>query len=148
MSVKKLTSIEDGNLNVRPITSSIQRENSDIDCSFTVKPSGDIYKKTEASSVAQSVKNLLLCNRGSKPFAPRFSANLEGMLFELGDEFDDDNIKSMVRNAINNYEPRAKLQRVTSKFSPDYNSLDLTITFQVISTLEQVSLNVNIARIR
>ena len=65
----KQFSIQDGNLSNAPITTSVKRTNSDIDCSFERNlTTNDVYKKTEAAAVRQSIKNLLMTNRGSVPF--------------------------------------------------------------------------------
>jgi len=144
----KAFSIEDGNLSNRPITSSVPKAYSDIDCAFVAKPSGDLYKKTDAAAVRQAVKNLLLTRRGEKPFQPYFGSGLYDLVFSLTTEVDEDDIKRYVMTAINNHERRAKVLNVTANFSPDYNSVDITVVFQVLTTLENVTVNVTISRNR
>jgi len=68
--VTKAFSIEDGNLATRSIVVARRKEYKDIDLSFTNRTTGEIYKKTNAAAVKQSVKNLLLTNRTEKPFEP------------------------------------------------------------------------------
>ena len=73
----KAFSIEDGNLSNAPITTSVKRTNSDIDCSFERNPTtNDVFKKNEAKAVQQSFKNLLMPNRGSVPFKPLYGGDL------------------------------------------------------------------------
>ena len=62
--------VEDKNLNQASIIVSRNKLYRDIDLSFTVKPSGEIYKKIDAGAVKQSIKNLLLTNHFEKPFLP------------------------------------------------------------------------------
>ena len=57
----RVRSFEDGNLNSTIRTSRLQNF-SDIDLLFDKKPSGDIYKKTDAAAVKQSVKNIISTN--------------------------------------------------------------------------------------
>ena len=45
-------------------------------------------------------------------------------------------------------EPRAQLQSVKSVLSPDFNSVQVTVNFQVVSTQEPVELNITLARLR
>jgi hypothetical protein len=145
----KAFSIEDGNLQNKPITTSIDRINKDIDCSFTPNPTtGDIYKKTDANAVRQSVKNLLMTEKGSMPFRPYYGAGLDGILFSLSTDLDEEDIVSRVRSTIANYEPRAELQDVKVTIKPDYNSADLTIIFGVVNTTKVVTLGLTIARAR
>lgn len=146
----KIFSIQDGNLQNRPITTSIPRTYSDIDCSFETKtsPKGDIFLKKDAAAVAQSVKNLLMTNHGEVPFRPYYGGNLNDILFELADDLEADDIQSMITEAVERFEPRAKVKSVVSRFKPDYNSVDITITFNIINLQKEVTLNVTIARTR
>lgn len=144
----KVFSIEDGNLSTVPLTSSVTRVYRDVDLTFTAKPAGDIYKKTDAASVKQAVKNILMTNRGEKPFLPKFGGNLNAFLFNLSSEFSEFDIEEEVTLAINNYEPRARVLEVKSTLKPDNNSVDVEVTFQVISTSEVVTTAVSLTRLR
>ena len=142
-------SIEDGNLQNKPITVSVDREYSDIDCTFTPKPTtGDIYKKTDAAAVRQAVKNLLMTDRGSVPFRPYYGGDLEGMLFALSTEVDVEDIEDAIKVAIKNNEPRAEVRKVTATFNEDYNSLGVTLVFGVVNTPKVITMELTIARSR
>ena len=142
-------SIDDGNLQNKPITVSIDREYSDIDCTFTPKPTtGDIYKKTDAAAVRQAVKNLIMTDRGSIPFRPYYGGNLEGMLFALSTELDEDDIEDAIRLAIKNNEPRAEVREVTALFNEDTYSLSVRLIFAVVNTAKVVTMDLTIARSR
>ena len=144
----RVFSIEDGNLSKKPITTSQTRTYTDIDLSFKKKNNGELFKKTDAESVKQAVKNLLLTNFGEKPFSPFFGGNLNDFLFNLSEEFDDMEIEDAVAEAISAQEPRAVLRQVKSKIDPDNNNVRVTVSFQVISTQQPVELNVTLARLR
>lgn len=145
----KAFSIEDGNLQNKPITTSVARINKDIDCTFTVSPTTqEIYKKTEANAVRQAVKNLLMSERGVYPFRPFMGAGLENILFSLSTDLDISDIESRVRSTIETYEPRAIIKKIKVKIQEDYNSVDLYILFSVVGTTEEVTLGLTIARAR
>lgn len=145
----KAFSIEDGNLQNIPITTSTKRKNSDIDCSFERNiTTNDVYKKTEAAAVRQSIKNLLMTNRGSVPFKPVYGGNLESFLFQLDTEIEAYDIEEAVRTQIELFEPRAILRRVTADIKPNYNSVSITIVFQVINTPKVVTMELAISRAR
>ena len=144
----KAFSIEDGNLSNTTITSSVSRTYRDIDLTFANRPSGDVYKKTDAAAVKQAVKNLLLTNRGEKPFRPNFGGNLNDFLFSLSEEFDELDIKETVANVITNYEPRVIVRQVNVNVEPDYNSIEINVVFQIISTNTIESVDVTLARLR
>ena len=101
---------EDGNLNTASVKSSRVRQYIDIDLAFANKPSsGEIYKKTDAASVKQAVKTLVLTNKLEKPFRPDFGGDVRGLLFELADYGADDVVKEDIIDNIERYEPRAEV---------------------------------------
>ena len=141
-------SIQDGNLQNTPITTTIERTYSDIDCSFEASPVSGIYKKTDAAAVRQSVKNLLMTDHGEVPYRPYYGGNLNDLLFSLSTDLESSDVEDNIRYAIEKYEQRARIQKIVSVIKPDYNSIDVTIIFEVINTQKVVTLNVNIARTR
>ena len=144
----RVFSIEDGNLNTKPIIVSRTASYRDIDLSFTAKTSKDIFKKTEAAAIRQSVKTLLMTNYGEKPFQFMYGGNLNNFLFENIEDLDEDEITDVISSAINNYEPRAIFKRVEARVLPDYNTIQLQIVFQVINTMENEALNLELTRLR
>lgn len=141
-------SIEDGNLSNVPLTSSVTKSYSDIDLTFTNRPSGDVYKKTDAAAVKQAIKNLLLTNKLEKPFNPYYGAGLGDFLFDISEGFDDITIKEQIGQAVANYEPRATVREVQVLLSPDRNSIDITVIFVVKSTLQTETVQVSLTRLR
>ena len=120
----------------------------DIDLTFTAKPSGEIFKKTDAAAVKQAVKNLMLTNYFEKPFQPKFGANLRALLFDLADDEAEEDIEDRCINAINVFEPRARALDVTAIAKPDRNSIQVVVEFQVINTDEIVKFTSTLARLR
>tara|TARA_B100001063_G_scaffold63564_1_gene57551 strand:- start:991 stop:1431 length:441 start_codon:yes stop_codon:yes gene_type:complete len=120
----------------------------DIDLTFTARPSGEIFKKTDAAAVKQAVKNLMLTNYFEKPFQPLFGANLRDMLFELADDEAEEDIEDRCINAINVFEPRAEALNVKAIANPDRNSIRVTVEFRIINTEEQVVVSTVLARLR
>ena len=143
----KAFSIEDQNLS-KSIVSSRTKDFTDIDLAFVAKPAGDLFKKIDAAAVKQAVKNLLLTTRGEKPFQPNFGSNLNSALFSLDTEFDPEYIQDLMAEAIENYEPRARVLSIAVEQKPERNTLDASITFQVVNTQEIVTVDVSLARLR
>ena len=131
----KIFSTEDGKLDtsIRVVK---ERQYSDIDLSLEARTNtdGDVFKKTDAASVKQAIKNLLLTNRFEKPYRPSYGANLSGLLFELASDDVGDEIIDRIKKSINRYEPRAKVLSVKVTATPDYNSVSAVIEFRVVST--------------
>ena len=143
----RILSIEDGNSSSSILTSR-EKKYSDIHLLFEKKPSGDIYKKTEADAVKQSVKNIVSTNTTEKPFDMEYGANITGMLFELSNALEQENIKDQIRSSINRYEPRARVLNILVNENPDANTLKVFVTFRVLSTGEVVELETNVSRLR
>ena len=140
-------SIEDGNLS-SSILSSRKKSYSDIDLLFERKPSGDIYRKTDADAVKQSVKNIVSTNRFEKPFEIFYGANITGMLFELADAGMGRSIEQDIRSTLHKYEPRAKIMDINIVSNPDAYSLRVRLTFRVLTTGEVIDLETTISRLR
>ena len=141
-------SIEDGNLGSKTILTSRTKTSKDIDLSFTKKLSGDVFKKEDAAAVKQAVKNLLMTNFSEKPFLPRFGGNLNSLLFALNTDIDDEDLEEQIINAIEIYEPRAKVTNITSNLNDDDHQIKVTVTFRVINTNETVTTNIDLTRLR
>lgn len=149
MANNRVLSNEDGNLISSTIIGTRRRLHKDIDLTFTARPSGDIYKKQDAAAVKQAVKNLIMTNHFEKPFLPRFGGNITSMLFELvNDENVDEQIYDNIIQSMEKYEPRAKILDVNVNAGIDQNSINVTITFQVINTEEVVTFTTVVSRLR
>jgi len=139
---------EDGNLQIKSLVTTRNRTYSDIDLTFQKKPSGDVYKKTDAAAVKQAVKNILLTNYSEKPFVPRFGADLNSILFDLDTELDQDIIQQLIITTVEDFEPRAKILDIQTSFKPNNNAVDITVTFQILNTGETVVVDVTLTRLR
>lgn len=141
-------SLEDKDITKRPITSSSPAENSDLDLSFSISPKGNLYKKTSVASVKQSIRKLLLTNRGDIPFQPLLGADLNRLLFELSTDLDEDDIETLVTQVIRRYEPRVGKLEVKVDMNEDQYALTIYIVFQIIENLKVETMEVSIARVR
>ena len=143
----RVLSVQDGNLETSIIVSRVKKF-SDVDISFTAKPNGEIYKKIDAAAVKQSVKNIVLTNHYEKPFQPFFGGNVANMLFEMADGTTTASLRRTIKESIEVYEPRAQIQDIKVETNPDYNSVNVTIVFQVVNSREQVTLSTTLSRLR
>ena len=141
-------SLEDKDSTKRPMTSSSPAENSDLELSCDVSPKGNRYKKTSVASVKQSIRKLLLTNRGDIPFQPLFGSDLNSLLFELSTDLEKRDIEKLVTETIRRYEPRVGELKVVADMVSDQNTLTIYIVFQIVENLTVETMSVNIARIR
>ena len=141
-------SVEDRDLNTASIITSRTKLYRDIDLSFTARPSGEIYKKVDASAVKQSVKNILMTNHFEKPFNALFGGNLTDLLFDLADLEIDYDIKNNIVTAIEGWEPRAQILNIDVNVQPDYNAVNVTVEFKVVNTEEIIIFTTTLTRLR
>lgn len=118
-----------------------ERLYSDVDLTLDARiapefPSGDgdVLRKTDLASVKQSIKTLLLTNRYEKPYRPDFGGDLGGLLFELMDENTGDLMVKRIKNAIQAYEPRAKVLDLKITANPNSQAVTVYLEFRVINT--------------
>ena len=146
--MSRVLSIEDKDTNAQALVTARTINYVDIDLSFAKRPSGDIYKKTDAAAVKQSVKNIVATNRLEKPFNDDFGANITSLLFELANDETSLQIRQMIDNAIYIYEPRAEVLNIDVSDRIDTNTINVTVTFKVVSTEEVVTLTSVVSRLR
>jgi len=125
------------------------KEYSDLDFTFLAKPgSGDIYKKTGAAAIKQSIHNIIMTDLGERPFQPTLGTNVRGLLFELLDTPAVMDIENRISFAIEQHERRVKVLGVAVSESDNTNSINVTIRFQIISSAEIIESVISMERIR
>lgn len=122
---------------------------SDFYTDFFQNPvSLDVALNRDEEAVKQSIRNLLLTDRGERPFQPQLGSDLRQLLFE---NMMPDTVllaKQMVRETIENYEPRANLISVDILAQEDVNRIAVVIVFNVINSQEDITLVTTLARVR
>jgi len=108
----------------------------------------DLARKIDEEAVKESIKNLILTDRGERLFQPEIGSDVRKMLFENINNSTIEVIKDLVRNTIRNYEPRANLIGVDVITSIDSLQVDIIITFNIINRLEPVTFVVTLDRVR
>jgi len=147
--VRRAFAQEDTNIQTASVTTSRNKQYTDIDLTFQAKPSsGEIYKKTDAAAVKQAIKTLILSNTLEKPFRPNFGGNIRGQLFELADKGRDAIIRNRIIKSVQFYEPRAEVIDLVVNTQPDRNSLTVTLKFKVVNTEEEVEFSTTLSRLR
>lgn len=122
---------------------------SDFGKDLTLNPvSNDIARKLNEESVKESIRNLVLTDRGERLFQPEIGCDIRFHLFEniAPDTLSD--IRTAIYNTIESYEPRCQLIDVDVTGRNDSNALQVTITFIVINSEEPTTLDIVLNRIR
>ena len=145
---KRAFALEDGNIASQPITSTQKVLYTDVDLIFSPRPSGDVFKKIEASAVKQAVKNLLMTNFMERPFNNTFGGNLNSFLFQLDTEIEVEIFRDRIFETIARNEPRATVEEVVIGLKPNYNEVTVTVVFRVNNSIEPITLELSLARTR
>jgi phage baseplate assembly protein W len=121
----------------------------DLDLSFTAHPvTGDVAKKLDVNAVKQSLRILMLSNFYERPFAAEKAGNIRGFLFENFSDTTSRALEFSLRNLIDTYEKRAKIEDIRVTASPNTNLLNISINFYVVGIPDTQTLSFNIERLR
>ena len=108
----------------------------------------DLFLSTNEDSVKQSIINLLLTNPGEKLFNPTLGSEINKILFENITPQTTASLIKLIRNTIENFEPRAQLLDVIASPLEEENAYSITIVFSVINKTEPITLDLLLNRIR
>jgi len=115
---------------------------SDFHTNFSIHPiKKDLTRLSNEDSVKRSIKNILLTNHYERRFRPTFGANIRKYLFENLTPITLEVIKMDIISAIKNFESRAEIIDVIVSGANDNNSVNVTITFSIINSLQVTTLS-------
>ena len=122
---------------------------SDFHKDLTINPiSSDLAIRKDEASVKEALKNLLLTDRGERPFQPTLGGNVRATLFENNTPATIKVLEERVREVINNFEPRVNLLdvEVLSNYNDSY--VQVKVYFYVQTSQDPVSVTVFLERTR
>lgn len=108
----------------------------------------DVAVKTNEAAIKQSIRNLILTNKGERLYQPDIGGDVKRLLFENMTPQTILLIKQVIEKSIEIYEPRANLIDVIVSPREDQNAVSISISFNVINRQEPISLNVVLDRVR
>ena len=105
----------------------------DISLSFKKHPvTDDILVLKNEDAIKRSVQNLVRIQVGEVFFNNLLGSRISGSLFELATTDYTDPIRSEIETSIKNFEPRVNLTDVKFLSTPDENSIDVTIFYDIV----------------
>jgi len=127
----------------------LQKIYSDLDLTFNRLPAtNDVALRYDDQSVVASVRNLLLTNFYERPFQPNLGSNVNTILFEMADGITSGILEKEIRNVIQNYEPRVKINQLIISPSTDENSFNMTMSFFIGNNTRATTVNMLLQRSR
>ena len=105
----------------------------DISLSFKKHPvTDDILVLKNEDAIKRSVQNLVRIQTGEVFFNRLLGSRISGSLFELASDDYIDPIQKEIETSIKNFEPRVILTDVKFLSTPDENSIDVTIFYDIV----------------
>ena len=122
---------------------------TDLDLDFTKHPiTDDISKKRGVEAIKRSVRNLLLTNKYERPFNPDLGSGIMGLLFELVSPTTANVLELAIKEVLENYEPRIIIDNIKIQGDIDRNGYHITLEFTPINTLQPVTIELFLERLR
>ena len=110
--------------------------------------SSDLTVLKDEDAVKESIKNLILTDRGERLMQPNLGGNINAMLFENITPAILVLIQNQVRTTIELFEPRAEIIDVIASSNYDDNTVRVQISFYITNVQQPIALDVFLERTR
>lgn len=122
---------------------------SDFLTNLNVHPdTQQLLRITNEDAVKRSIRNLLLTSEYERLFQPDVYSNIRKILFENITAQTTEQLKTYVREVIENHEPRCKLVMVDAEASEYEQAYRVTVVYYTINNPAPQNLTVTLYRIR
>lgn len=122
---------------------------SDLDLDFIAHPTtGDVIKKVGEDAIKRSIRNLVLTNYYDRPFNPGIGSNVNKLLFDQPSPILENIIKDNIKVVIESFEPRVNIRHISVRLDNDSNGFYVSLLFSVNNSLQPVSAEFFLERIR
>ena len=107
-----------------------------------------VLLKTNVDAVKQSLRNLMLTDKGERLFQPNLGGNIRAMLFENITAQTFLTMQEHIKDVIAAHEPRADVIDVYIAQTSQEHEVQITIVFRVVNVQEPVTLELLLERVR
>lgn len=122
------------------VTQTIKRY-KDLDLNFTAHPiRKDVNTFVDELAVVNAIKNLILTNHYERPFHPEIGSNVMKMLFEPMDSITISVLQREIRQVIENFEPRVKVEEMVLTPVYEENRIDVQMTFYIVNRTTPITI--------
>ena len=107
----------------------------DININFKKHPvTGDLVVSKDASAIKQAIVNLLLTNKGERPFNPDYGSNIRSYLFEPLDYGTAAQIELSITSTLAKFDPRINVRSIDIYPNYDNNSFDVDMPYEIVGS--------------
>ena len=122
---------------------------SDFYTNFDKHPiNNTLLRKTNVDAVKQSIRNLLLTDKGERLFQPNLGGNIRAMLFENITPQTFVTMRDHIKDVLAAHEPRADVLDVVISDTSNSHEVQVQIVFAILNLQEPVTLELILERIR
>lgn len=106
----------------------------DISLSFKKHPvTKDILVLKDNDAIKKSVMNIVRTNVGDRFYQSTLGTKVGDLLFSLNtDEYGQSLLKSEIKTALQNWEPRVKVRKINTSFLNDSSSVEVSVEYEII----------------
>jgi len=108
---------------------------------------GDIVKKTDASSIKQSLRLLFQTTYYSMKWRPQIGSYLSTLIFQQDDDYTLQLVKNEITTLVQNYEPRITINNITVK-SDGNGTISIELNYKINITNVEDTFIYSINRLR
>ena len=107
----------------------------DINITFKKHPvTDDLVVSRDASAIKQAIVNLLLTNKGERPFNPSYGSDVREYLFEPLDYGTAAQVKLSIETTLTEFEPRIQILSLDVWPNFNDNAFSVEMTYQIIGS--------------
>ena len=104
----------------------------DLSVTFKKHPvTDDLVTVKNNAAISQAIKNLLLTNRGERPFQPQIGSGIHDLLFEPLDYGTASMIKSEITATLSQFEPRIDILNILCYINDADNGFDIELQYAI-----------------
>ena len=104
----------------------------DLSITFKKHPvTDDLITVKNNAAISQAIKNLLLTNRGERPFQPQIGSGVHDLLFEPLDYGTASMIKSEITATLSQFEPRIDILNIMCYINDADNGFDIELQYAI-----------------
>ena len=105
----------------------------DLSVTFKKHPvTDDLVQVKDKAAIIQSITGLLLTMKGERPFQPELGCDIKRILFEPLDYASAGTIKKEVKETLDRYEPRIRIDDIDCEPDFDNNGYNVELSFTIV----------------
>ena len=107
----------------------------DINITFKKHPvTNDLVVSRDASAIKQSIVNLLLTNKGERPFNPDYGSNIRSYLFEPLDYATAGQVSASIEGTLAEFEPRIDVISIEAYPNFNDNGFNVELEYAIVGS--------------